>query len=831
MSGLEGLAAFGLACNVMQAISFSIEMISVCRTVFHNGSPDPSMASLLTHSTDITTSLERSISSASSIGPDERKLLDIARECLDVIAKLKIEVGKCSSSSAKGKYLPSIGLALQAKWKESKVAKLESQMQKHQRVLDSGLLVHIWKKTDATQLGQDAGFQRLDSNLRKYIRDVSDRLRAAEDEAIQTRKTVTSTIISEAAKTHDMVTQTVTSTIISEAAKTHDMVTQMTLDQRKATLLKSRNYPTRGHPLQNIFQKVPSAEIKEFEGDWTGEELEKATLSTLELLATASTPIFIFLDGLDEIGASNPGMSDDPPGLLRLVEKLSAVDHVRLCVSSRPEFVFKKQLGAMPSLRLQDLTRPDMEKYAKDELLSNEVVGLKDQAEYRKLVNKLCDMSDGVFLWTALAVRSLSRGLTNEDDISELYARLEKMPKGLYALYKDMWERLNEDQDLYKKEAAQCFNLVMHWQRMPSHEFSKRCTKFHLLASLDPSISRACLNDDKPRFSSDLEAACKRIGKRVEIRSAGLLELGDQGSIDFIHRSALEFLMDTPEGQQIMAHDKSTPNELRSWLLQADVARAYLKLMKPFDPPIVKKRGVVHIIIYHIGDIDGLMRDVDRNWEESALPGDVQIMLLEACRRMAEAEWRAAMERGRHERHWVLIECDTAYAAELLTLGWAVREGSTSENTANTMTDRDEIWRRPAGLKKADPRILAFGEDSFFKRPAEYRTPANCEDANRVLSTLGNIRLDQSGIGFLIPELGNTLNEMIKSEDPLYHKEYLKLAKENSFNNFVEEFIRSFKKLTCSAEHLAWIAEEEKKRREWKDRLLLRTAQRKGITR
>ena len=61
-------------------------------------------------------------------------------------------------------------------------------------------------------------------------------------------------------------------------------------------------------------------------------------------------------------------------------------------------------------------------------------------------------------------------------------------------------------------------------------------------------------------------------------RSAGLLEHGDYGSIDFIHRSALEFLTDTPEGQQIMAHDRSTFSELRSWLLQADVARAYLMI-------------------------------------------------------------------------------------------------------------------------------------------------------------------------------------------------------------------------------------------------------------
>ena len=44
---MSGLEAFGLACNVMQAVGFAIDMVSKCQTIFKTGSPDPKTATLL----------------------------------------------------------------------------------------------------------------------------------------------------------------------------------------------------------------------------------------------------------------------------------------------------------------------------------------------------------------------------------------------------------------------------------------------------------------------------------------------------------------------------------------------------------------------------------------------------------------------------------------------------------------------------------------------------------------------------------------------------------------------------------------------------------------
>lgn len=765
------------------------------------------------------------------------------------------------------------------------------------------------------------------------------------------------------------------------------------------------------HVLDPVLNTIPGLSLKEIDGDWTLEELERTMMESLTAIATR--PVLMFLDGLDEFGSPNTSVADDPRTLLALVKRLSAIDNVKICVSSRPEPFFKNELGSFWNLRLQDLTRSDMDKYAKAQLLSNEIGDPENQKEYQELVDKICAMSEGVFLWTALAVRSLLRGLTNEDDISDLHARVEKMPKGLYALYKDMWERLNEDQDLYKKEAAQYFQLVVHWWRMPSHKFGGRCTIFHLLASLNPAISRACINNDNNSLPPDIEGACQKLGRRVEIRSAGLLEYGDQGSIDFIHRSALEFLTDTPEGQQIMAHDSSTANDLRSWLLQADVARAYLVCARPFGSP--GNGSILRCGLQGWPDAHYFLADLQSNWD-STLPGDVQIMLLEPCRRILEENMRpfgygsplldfagywaangyynlaipfvqyphfspyvevirsqsyrsyllvaalnqfgkfalylhgthlvvagkakvveailaedplldfedhassATAESGlnvdaitleNHEKtallvllsaltfpwgwasppelgntklsqkrpaffkpvelvekffrrypenedkilllaftdcfytgpmhwtidvqnlgryelqplndgeptppeldRWVLIECDTAYAAELLTRGWAVRENSAGENKENTMTDSGQIWRRAVGLKKIEPRILAFGGRGM------YGTPTSCEDENRVISALENICLTKDGTAFSFPGLEESLVEMESKMNPFDEHWYLELTNANSFNIFVREFMRGCKKSTTSAVHWAWFIEweEEFERQKKRDR-------------
>lgn len=156
------------------------------------------------------------------------------------------------------------------------------------------------------------------------------------------------------------------------------------------------------HALDHVIDTFPVLKFKDANGDWTLEELERTIVSSLNAVGTR--PVFIFLDGLDEFGSFNSNAADDPCSLLDVATRLSTLSNVKTCVSSRPEPVFRNRLGALCSLRLQDLTRGDMKTYTTARLLSDDIVGLENQEEYQSLVDRLCDMSNGVFLWTALTV-------------------------------------------------------------------------------------------------------------------------------------------------------------------------------------------------------------------------------------------------------------------------------------------------------------------------------------------------------------------------------------------------------------------------------------------
>lgn len=141
---MSGLEAFGLACNVMQAVGFAIDMASKCQTIFRTGSPDPKTVTLLAQSASVAANLKESIASAKTVTRDEKELLHIAEECLGAISRLKAEVDKLNHPSAKGNFFASMRLTWRAKLKEGNIDKLEKRMHDYQRVLHSGLLLRVW---------------------------------------------------------------------------------------------------------------------------------------------------------------------------------------------------------------------------------------------------------------------------------------------------------------------------------------------------------------------------------------------------------------------------------------------------------------------------------------------------------------------------------------------------------------------------------------------------------------------------------------------------------------------------------------------------------------
>jgi hypothetical protein len=134
--------------------------------------------------------------------------------------------------------------------------------------------------------------------------------------------------------------------------------------------------------------------------------------------------------------------------VVRMLESLASSSSVKLCVSSRPWNVFVESFGANVDrkLLLRDFTRDDVKKYVKDVLSGDSRFRrLEDKDDRCKdLIQEIVDIAQGVFLWISSAVRSLLRGLIDDNDITILQRRLDILPTQLEEYFQHMLEKIED---------------------------------------------------------------------------------------------------------------------------------------------------------------------------------------------------------------------------------------------------------------------------------------------------------------------------------------------------------------------------------------------------
>ncbi|KAH7202623.1 hypothetical protein BKA60DRAFT_546374 [Fusarium oxysporum] len=155
----------------------------------------------------------------------------------------------------------------------------------------------------------------------------------------------------------------------------------------------------------------PNWSRKTVPGDWDSEDLQYLLSS---YLSQAARPFCLFIDGLDEL------MEDSGMGILiNLLNSLQISSRlVKVCMSSRPEQAIRTRQSREPDLKMQDLTRVDIERYFN------------------------CP------------------GIMNGDSEIEIQERIVRTPKDLYNLYLDMWTSLGENSDLYQGSTALTLKLT-----------------------------------------------------------------------------------------------------------------------------------------------------------------------------------------------------------------------------------------------------------------------------------------------------------------------------------------------------------------------------------
>ncbi|KAH8837140.1 hypothetical protein MCOR27_006766 [Pyricularia oryzae] len=352
-----------------------------------------------------------------------------------------------------------------------------------------------------------------------------------------------------------------------------------------------------------IMARVSKWKKKQNPSDWHQGELS-SLLDTI--LTKFPCPIFVLIDGLDEVSDKR-----DRLDLIQTLNRFRGLRNVKVCVSSRPEPFFQESFRNEQHLRLQDLTKGDMQKEASAILEDwSDKYGKKEVTD---LGEALVQKAEGVFLWLHLAGLRLKEGFHRGDTMNELEQCLEALPVELNRLYEEMWLRVNEDKKS-KQVAAHYVNILVQLNHV-----KHRGSLPNLLVAAIATFPGRQMLIDRSKADVDLTtftAHHKEVQRSLTHRCAGIFQVTDQGSeVNPIHRSVFDFFVDTEEGLKIRdsdscPHDQTVTNILeglfalqrftsfadcvkvntaiciirRHTQISKDLLRTYAHLIKPWGP-------------------------------------------------------------------------------------------------------------------------------------------------------------------------------------------------------------------------------------------------------
>ncbi|UPK99485.1 hypothetical protein LCI18_010420 [Fusarium solani-melongenae] len=155
MSGLEPLAALGLACSVMQTITFAGETLSLCRKIYNDGQPDPGLSDYSLGLSKISETLKKNLNRGSGVLlSDDLALRDTAEKCLEVATKLAQEMQNLAPQDGQKGVRTSIRLGFKTLFRKPRLEQLEISLRNVQSAMNTQLLVRTLNRVDASTIEQ-----------------------------------------------------------------------------------------------------------------------------------------------------------------------------------------------------------------------------------------------------------------------------------------------------------------------------------------------------------------------------------------------------------------------------------------------------------------------------------------------------------------------------------------------------------------------------------------------------------------------------------------------------------------------------------------------------
>lgn len=261
--------------------------------------------------------------------------------------------------------------------------------------------------------------------------------------------------------------------------------------------------------------------------DWQWEELMEA-FSLFSLLLGDRFNLFLLIDGLDEL-------EGDHGQLIEFIETLHLRSGTKICVSSRPWNIFTDTFHNKHTLRMDQVTTADIDLYVRgvfDQTLAFRDWKERSPGKAESLVLDIVTKAQGVFLWVSIVVSQIRLGLSEGDKISDLQNVLEDIPADLSSMYDSIWQKIKPS---YIHNSSQIFQI--HQCAIDSNEKIDA-----LLLYLADEDLHASDEDIDAIIQKSRDHAIQTVKRRLDSRTRGLLELGKDGYVNYLHRTVREWI-------------------------------------------------------------------------------------------------------------------------------------------------------------------------------------------------------------------------------------------------------------------------------------------------
>lgn len=144
---MEAIAAFGLACNVIQVVDFGLKTASKCRQIYKEGATievqdlENTSKNLAEVSRDLDAAIRRA-QAAKPLKKEDHELQDLSVKCSKIAGDLQVELQKLSSESKQSKRA-SLIKTFKTISRKGTIDDLYKRLSEYERVLNTRLLARL----------------------------------------------------------------------------------------------------------------------------------------------------------------------------------------------------------------------------------------------------------------------------------------------------------------------------------------------------------------------------------------------------------------------------------------------------------------------------------------------------------------------------------------------------------------------------------------------------------------------------------------------------------------------------------------------------------------